>query len=110
MANTRQVNFINEQPITLTSKPIIKSELNHAPIGKRAGHLPELRRVDILISHYESRMVENIPCLHAELERMVLGDMRQLLDSGVHIESPRPGEHAPLQRPDIAGRRIEENL
>src|SRR5260370_34780667 len=55
-------------------------------------------------------MIEDIPGFHAELDRLMPGNVSQLLDACVHVEGPGAGEHAALQRADLTGGGIEEGL
>src|SRR5436309_1187769 len=89
---------------------VVQSKLDHAAIRKRSRYLTELSGVDVLIRYVESRMIENIPHFHAELDRLPLGKLREFLNTRIHIERPRAGKHTALQGTDLPGAGIEENL
>src|SRR5205809_2742329 len=108
MTRTKQITFIYEEPIVL--KTVVKSELDHTPIGDGAGDLTELGRIDIEVGRKESGVIEYISGLHAEFESIPLGEVGQLLNTGVHVERPGAGEHAALQAADFAWAGVHKHL
>ena len=49
-------------------------------------------------------MIEDVAGLHAKFYSLLLGEVRQFLNAGVHVEDPGTGEYSPLQRTDLAER------
>src|SRR5262245_36719825 len=55
-------------------------------------------------------MIEDIAGLHTKLDGLPLGEVRQLLNAGVHVEYPGAGEHSLLERADFSGTGVKEGL
>src|SRR5215831_7884911 len=92
------------------SEAVLQGELEHAGATEDAGDLAERGGRHRLIADLERGVIEDISNIHAEIDRVALGDLRALQETEIERCVPWAVEDAATKRTDGSGSGHVERL